>query len=154
MPYKSRADECSYMRRYRREHPEYRAREAARNAAPEAREAARVRDSIRSRKRRATRPRVGAKRPWRTLSYASVHQRAERLRGKASAHPCAHCGGPAVQWAYDHGDTHPMLYRRYGCTLPYSSDPEHYIPLCIPCHKRMDIDQHGGVYRKHNVARA
>jgi hypothetical protein len=67
-------------------------------------------------------------------AYTTVHC---RLRAKqlASTLPCAHCGGQADDWAYDHADPNELTDPR---GLPYSADPRHYIPLCKACHTRFD----------------
>lgn len=66
--------------------------------------------------------------------YNASHQRVYRDRGPAKMHACV-CGAPARHWAYDHTDP-SELTSAYG---PYSADPARYIPLCVPCHKRMDL---------------
>lgn len=74
------------------------------------------------------------------VTYAAAHLRVKRLRGRASLHLCAHCGGRARDWAYDHKDP-KELTGPAGPGLPdapYSADPSHYIPLCKPCHTRFD----------------
>ena len=76
---------------------------------------------------------------WRgdDASYRSIHQRIGRARGPASTHACLHCGKTARHWACDHTDPNEMTAAGYGS---YSADPERYIPLCPPCHKRFDLD--------------
>jgi hypothetical protein len=59
--------------------------------------------------------------------YDRRHNRVRRVRGKASAHPCAGaCGGAnqAVGWA--------TMHDRDG------EDPEDYLPLCGRCHHDYD----------------
>ena len=70
---------------------------------------------------------------WRgdQCSYKGMHSRVYRARGKASAQPCAHCGGQARDWAAKHGED-PGL-------------PSSYLPLCKPCHKTYDA---GSQFRK------
>lgn len=74
--------------------------------------------------------------------YLASHKQVYRRKGKASGQICAHCGGQAAQWAYDHNDpnecTGPMVVRNEVVELRYSQDAEHYIPLCVPCHVRFD----------------
>lgn len=67
------------------------------------------------------------------VSYGGMHDRLCRLKGKASQHFCA-CGGTAEEWAYDHQDGNEKL----GEPGPYSLDPGHYFPMCIPCHRKLD----------------
>lgn len=61
-----------------------------------------------------------------------------RLRGSASSHACAHCGGAAQQWAYDHLDADERLEVRGGHLVPYSLDAARYLPLCVSCHVSFD----------------
>lgn len=70
--------------------------------------------------------------------YSAVHERLNRTRGKASGFPCAHCGKPAVDWAYDNADPNPKFGVRHGYRLAYSTDPERYLPLCRLCHSKHD----------------
>jgi hypothetical protein len=75
------------------------------------------------------------------VGYAGAHFRVVRLRGDAHEHACAHCGGPATQWAYDHADPDEQVavqYRGRG-DYPYSLDVEHYLPLCVRCHRLFDV---------------
>jgi hypothetical protein len=69
--------------------------------------------------------------------YSFAHRKVYRLRGKASAHACAHCGRPARHWAYDHADPGERTDPRRGG--PFSLDPAHYLPLCAACHKILDL---------------
>lgn len=46
------------------------------------------------------------------------------------------CGDQARHWAYDHADP-DEIHRPDG--IAYSGKPEHYVPLCVPCHKRADL---------------
>lgn len=69
-------------------------------------------------------------------SYNAVHLRVKVVRGRAPGHPCALCAGrQAQQWAYDHEDPD----ERASDVGPYSVVLDHYLPLCIPCHKRFDL---------------
>lgn len=91
--------------------------------------------------------RAGANNPrWITdearVSYALAHHRVKVARGAATEHPCAHCSNPAKHWAYDHQDPDekPESFRPDGRRNgPYSVDVSHYLPLCVPCHKRLDL---------------
>jgi hypothetical protein len=69
------------------------------------------------------------------ITYRSMHSRLQRMRGPANAQPCAHCGGRAAQWAYDHLDSNE---KRSDAGLPYSTNGDHYLPLCGRCHYRLD----------------
>jgi len=66
--------------------------------------------------------------------YSAAHGRVQTDRGPADAHPCVDCGLPARQWSYGHDDPDELLE----AGLPYSLDPWHYVPRCVPCHKRVD----------------
>jgi hypothetical protein len=67
-----------------------------------------------------------------------AHNRVRRLRGKASSHACAHCGGTARDWAYDHQDPNEASEVVNGYQVDYSADPTHYMPLCKSCHVKLD----------------
>lgn len=67
-------------------------------------------------------------------AYATMHYRLQRHRGLAAAHSCAACGVAAQEWAYDRRDP-DELQSRHG---PYSTDMDHYQPMCVPCHKALD----------------
>lgn len=75
---------------------------------------------------------------WRAdqVTYGGAHSRVRRQRGSAKALTCP-CGAPARQWAYDHADPNERQ-SKWGS---YSPDPVHYVALCVPCHKRMDLDR-------------
>lgn len=69
--------------------------------------------------------------------YRSAHKRVARRRGKASEHACASCSEPAFHWSYDHRDPDEFINPATGC--PYSLDPDHYQPKCVPCHLNGDL---------------
>lgn len=69
------------------------------------------------------------------VTYGHVHRRLRRAKGSATDRLCAHCGGAAAEWAYDHLDPDE---RRSADALPYSPKMEHYRPLCRKCHWRED----------------
>lgn len=73
-------------------------------------------------------------------TYAAMHLRLNRDRGPASDFACAHCGGAAADWAYDHCDPEELMgFARPGkAAVPYSADQAHYVPLCRSCHYRLD----------------
>lgn len=74
------------------------------------------------------------------VGYRAAHRRVWKLRGRASAHPCQHCGGTAAHWAYDHLDINEKLGETGKSKgVSYSTDPDHYFPLCVPCHSRFDL---------------
>lgn len=67
-------------------------------------------------------------------SYNAVHHRLTKKRGPARAQTCA-CGAPAKHWAYDHTDPD----ERAGADGPFSTDLARYRPMCVPCHKALDL---------------
>lgn len=68
-------------------------------------------------------------------SYVAIHQRLKRAFGPAVSYECSKCGAPARHWAYDHADPD----ERQADQGAYSVNPEHYSPLCVPCHKAHDL---------------
>ena len=79
---------------------------------------------------------VGADNPkWGgdAIGYAGAHLRMWR-DDPASGHRCAHCLGPAENWAYDHADPDERQSERG----PFSVKREHYIALCYSCHTKFD----------------
>lgn len=73
------------------------------------------------------------------VGYVGAHERVRTRRGKASRYPCAHCMQPAHDWAYDHADSKPLVGMVNGSLLEYSTDPNHYLPLCKACHFAFDL---------------
>jgi hypothetical protein len=83
-------------------------------------------------------PALGATRAGATdVSYYAVHARLHRRYGPATAHPCRMCSAPACDWAYDHGDPNEQ---RGEDGLVYSLDLTRYMPVCRPCHRKLDAD--------------
>ncbi|QDH93642.1 hypothetical protein SEA_LILHOMIEP_68 [Mycobacterium phage LilhomieP] len=72
------------------------------------------------------------------ITSTGAHQRVRRLWGSASLYPCATCGGPAKDWAYD--GTDPTHYYEQGrkAWSHFSRWPEFYMPMCKPCHSNHD----------------
>jgi hypothetical protein len=68
-------------------------------------------------------------------TYHTVHARIAAARGRAAEQICAHCDGPAAEWAYDHTDPNARTDER---GLEYSLDLCRYIPLCGHCHNWFD----------------
>lgn len=93
-------------------------------------------------------PRLGTKAErspvWtgRRVSYAGAHARVRRQRGSASSHPCVGCEFMADQWAYDNSDPNELTDDK---GRRYSSDPNHYVPMCRPCHVLADVSRRRGV---------
>lgn len=70
-----------------------------------------------------------------------AHRRVYDSRGKASQYACVGCGGDAQEWAYDHRDPDEVYDPDYyGRKVTYSLKPEHYQPMCIPCHADYDVE--------------
>lgn len=66
------------------------------------------------------------------------------MRGAVSNHACEFCGDSAKEWAYTHMDPCEKYEANAdGYQLPYSPDPQFYIPLCKPCHGRFDRQKLG-----------
>lgn len=70
------------------------------------------------------------------ITYGAAHMRVRSDRGSARRYICT-CGAPAAQWSYTHSDPNEMRSREGA----YSPDPQYYIALCVPCHKRADLDR-------------
>ena len=69
-------------------------------------------------------------------TYNAVHMRLRTQRGSASEYRCISCPAVAEQWAYVHN-------RERSATAvegPYSVVLADYEPMCVRCHKRMDMD--------------
>lgn len=85
-------------------------------------------------------------RPWPEgpIRYETAHKRVEAIYGRAKSYACQHCDGPATEWAYDYGDpdeySEPRFDARRGSNriMRWSGKPQHYMPLCHPCHTRFD----------------
>jgi hypothetical protein len=79
--------------------------------------------------------------------YHAAHKRLMRVRGKAKLYVCSQCGDrQAKDWAYLHGSPggKPAGVTASGTPHgPYSLDPDHYAPMCKPCHKAYDLDAAG-----------
>lgn len=69
-------------------------------------------------------------------SYWAVHDRLKKAWGPAKNYDCmTACGRKAQQWAYDHEDPNEIPSKEG----PYSADLHRYMPMCISCHKSMDL---------------
>lgn len=93
-------------------------------------------------------PALGSPRPGRLnpswigdlAGYHAAHVRVKAQRGRARQHNCQHCNTQAAEWAYDHADpSQRMGDDGHGNSLIYSLNPEHYIPLCVRCHRAFDV---------------
>lgn len=66
--------------------------------------------------------------------YRIIHESLRKLYGVASRYKCTECDRQAKQWAYQVGCT-----EKQSSLGPFSTDLEAYKPMCIPCHKRLDL---------------
>jgi hypothetical protein len=75
---------------------------------------------------------------WRgdDIKYRAAHERLRAQRGAAEGHQCIDCGKPAAHWSYNHTDHNQQ---QSDCGLPFSVEPRHYSPRCVPCHKAFDV---------------
>lgn len=77
-----------------------------------------------------------------TPGYAAAHGRVRFIHGAASSHACRDCGQSAYHWSYDHEDPDELYFEyKPGKFAAYSADPARYVPRCVPCHKRYDLDR-------------
>lgn len=70
--------------------------------------------------------------------YGTAHGRVFRAKGSASQFACVACCAPADQWAYDNADADEKRGVANGSVVRYSLSVEHYVPMCISCHKPFD----------------
>jgi hypothetical protein len=81
------------------------------------------------------------------IGYGAAHERVYRLHGKASDWPCsARCGRQAEEWAYCHdaeNELYELVKNPHGnyIEVPYSPNPDDYVPLCKPCHVDFDRER-------------
>ena len=74
------------------------------------------------------------------IKYHTAHDRVREDRGHISTHHCVGCGGQAQHWSYNHTDPNERLaYDISKNPVAYSTNPAHYSPRCISCHKRFDL---------------
>jgi len=71
-------------------------------------------------------------------SYTGIHKRLFYDKGKASAHACADCGGPAKEWSYDGGCPNEIYETLAKQPIAYSVDQSRYSPRCLSCHRTRD----------------
>lgn len=72
------------------------------------------------------------------VSYSKIHGLLRRRRGRAADHPCAVCGQPARQWAWNHTGQ-VLIGFHVGVWLEYTDDLEAYDPLCVEHHIERDL---------------
>lgn len=76
------------------------------------------------------------------VTYSQMHSRLRKDYGPASRHRCVDCGSPALHWSYDHCDPNELYATEERITgIAYSANADHYVPRCVPCHKRYDLDK-------------
>jgi hypothetical protein len=75
------------------------------------------------------------------VGYRAAHARVQAARGHASSYPCADCGLPAADWAYDHSNPDELVAAVNGALRRYSLDSDRYVPRCRKCHRRFDAAQ-------------
>ena len=75
-------------------------------------------------------------------NYHTAHKRITAERGSAGEHTCRNCGVIAAHWAYDGLDDAERLDER---GLAFSLDADHYMPLCVSCHRQYDLNQRSGI---------
>lgn len=68
-------------------------------------------------------------------SYFAIHQRLKAERGRATKYACTECDGRARHWAYDNADPN----ERKDDGGRYSTDLNHYRPMCVSCHRKFDF---------------
>lgn len=73
------------------------------------------------------------------LNYSAIHLRLAKYRGSAKDYHCISCGSPALHWAYQHNCQNEQIDDTNGRKLPYSPNLEKYEPMCVPCHKKLDL---------------
>lgn len=79
----------------------------------------------------------GVCREHRYPNYSAVHKRLAAWRGDARDHQCRHCGRQAQQWALMDPYVDTRICEQNG--RRYTSDLNRYEPLCITCHRVVDI---------------
>lgn len=81
------------------------------------------------------------------VKYGAAHERVKRLHGAPTTHACVDCGSPASHWSYNHDDPNELQETGLSARpLAYSTDPSHYSPRCVPCHKRFDLGKINATY--------
>lgn len=73
------------------------------------------------------------------IEYTAAHDRVVRAKGRAAEHDCVDCGRTAAHWSYDHQDPGELHSATVKGSPPFSLNPDHYQPRCVPCHKVYDL---------------
>mgnify|MGYP007028412764 CR=1 FL=1 len=76
------------------------------------------------------------------VSYGYAHTLVKDKKGPASEHMCV-CGDQAREWAYDGKDPEQIVGIVTNLGMVYSLNPDHYMPMCAPCHRNRDITRTG-----------
>lgn len=71
-------------------------------------------------------------------TYATAHSWIWDTKGPAAEHQCVQCGKTAQDWAYDGEDPLEVVAQFTHKGLAYSLNPDHYQPMCKPCHSAFD----------------
>lgn len=75
-----------------------------------------------------------------SIGYYGAHQRLSARQGSASDRPCVDCGSQAKHWSYNHSDANERIEHGISANgIAYSTNPEHYSPRCVSCHKAFDL---------------
>lgn len=69
-----------------------------------------------------------------TGTYQGVHTFLAVTYGPARNRLCS-CGEQAAHWAYQHTSTDERFDER---GKVFSLNPEDYLPMCLPCHRKLD----------------
>ena len=72
-------------------------------------------------------------------TYNAAHKRIRAAKGPARKYTCE-CGARADEWAYDLLDDDDIMSLEGKYICRYSAKPEHYIAMCVPCHRKFDSD--------------
>lgn len=72
-------------------------------------------------------------------TWAAIHKRLERQRGRASQRACVDCAGPAKEWSYNGSDPGQLVGMFGRSSLAYSLDLTNYDPRCVRCHRVYDL---------------
>lgn len=84
------------------------------------------------------------------VKYRQMHNRIKNSKGDAAQHDCVTCGKPANNWAYDHTDPDEKTHRQpnWRNAISFSTDIDHYQPMCHSCHVKLDRGEHGNGWQR------
>ena len=86
------------------------------------------------------------------VGYTTAHQRVYSQRGQARNYACVDCAEQAQHWSYSHDDPKEKLTLIDGYEVAYSTDPSHYSPRCVSCHKFYDLGRKQSASVVHEAA--